>query len=105
MMNRLLGFLFFFSVTIFSHAQWVEVVNLRCEYRHDPVGVDEIKPKLSWELQSKQQNVLQTAYRILVSDDPLLLQTNTGNIWDSKKIVSGASVQVEYNGKTLQAAK
>jgi len=40
------------------------------------LGVGAIKPKLSWDLQSTQQNILQTAYRIIVADDSLLLQKN-----------------------------
>jgi hypothetical protein len=85
--------------------QKLSVTNLRCGYTQNPLGVDISKPRLSWELQSNQKNVLQTAYRILVADDSLLLKTNTGNIWDSKKINSPASLQVQYNGKTLQSVK
>jgi len=64
-----------------------------------------MKPRLSWELQSDREHILQTAYRVLVADDPKLLIENKGNIWDSKKINSTASIQVAYNGKPLQAAK
>ena len=104
-MNKLflIYFLSFFSIAI--NAQKLSVSNLRCEYRQNPLGVDARMPAFSWELQSTQQNVLQTAFRILVADDSLLLQKNTGNTWDSKKIISGASIQVKYNGPSLQAAK
>lgn len=70
-----------------------------------PLGVDIKSPTLSWELQSNQRNVLQTAYRILVADDSLLLKKSIGNIWDSKKTVSPSSIQVQYNGKSLQSVK
>ena len=56
-------------------------------------------------MKSNQRNVLQTAYRILVADDPSLLNKEIGNIWDSKKINSSASIQVQYNGKALQSVK
>src|SRR5687768_5066163 len=75
----------FLSFTSNGHAQILSLTNLRCEYRKDPIGVDAHQPKFSWELLSAQKNVLQTAYRILVSDDSLLLQNNTANTWDSKK--------------------
>ncbi|MEO5683063.1 MAG: family 78 glycoside hydrolase catalytic domain [Chitinophagaceae bacterium] len=81
------------------------VTHLRAEYRENPMGVDAAKPRFSWELQSPQQNVLQTAWRIVVADDSMLLQKNTGNIWDSKKNMSGASIQVQYNGTALLSAK
>ncbi len=86
-------------------AQATTVANLRCEYKHEPLGVDALQPKLSWELQSMQKNVLQTAYRIIVADDTALIAKNTGNSWDSKKTPSAASVQVPYAGKPLLAAK
>jgi alpha-L-rhamnosidase len=86
-------------------AQQLTVANLRCESRSNPLGVDVVHPKLSWELQSKQQSVLQTAYRILVADEENLLKKNIGNVWDSKQIKSSASIQVTYSGKTLQSAK
>jgi hypothetical protein len=104
-MKRLFSYLLVCIITIPGISQKLSVANLRCEYKQDPVAVDAAKPRFSWELQSSQQGVLQTAYRILVADNPLLLLRNTGNAWDSKKITSGASIQVEYNGKTLQPAK
>jgi hypothetical protein len=104
-MKRLLSYLLLSVFTIAGFAQQLMVVNPRCEYKVNPVGIDFSRPKFSWELKSAQQNVLQTAYRILVADDPALLQKSTGNIWDSKKIISGASIQVVYNGKALQPAR
>jgi len=105
MMKRLLGY---FIVSLFAwpaFAQKLAVANLRCEYRQNPLGVDILNPHLSWELKSEQRNVLQTGYRILVADDSLLLQKNMGNVWDTKKIISPASIQVQYKGSALQSVK
>ena len=104
-MNKLLPVLFLLFVSSSIRAQKLKVTHLRCGYSENPLGVDAIKPQLSWELQSTQKNVLQTAYRIIIADDSSLLQKNMGNIWDSKKIRSAASIQVGYNGQPLQAAK
>lgn len=103
-MQRLLFLIGCFTSGI-AAAQSLVVVNPRCEYRSNPLGVDTEKPSLSWEIQSRQKDVLQTAYRILVADDSALLAANQGNIWDSKKANSAASVQVIYGGKTLLPAK
>ncbi len=86
-------------------AQDFSVSFMRCEDRVNPIGVQTVKPRLSWQIQSGQRNILQSAYRILVADDSLLLQKNLGNIWDSKKINSGTSIQVPYAGKPLAAAR
>ncbi|RXF71040.1 family 78 glycoside hydrolase catalytic domain [Arcticibacter tournemirensis] len=93
----------FISVCTFGQGLMVE--NLRCEFKRDPVGVDIKTPRLSWEIGSEQRNVLQTAYQVLVADNPKALSANLGNVWDSKKLVSAASIQVKYEGKALLPAK
>ena len=104
-MKRLLifGMLALFAITL--HAQNLSVDKLTCAYRTNPLGVDASNPILGWQLVSKQNNVLQTAYRVLVADDTDLLAKNIGNTWDSKKIQSSSSIQIKYAGKALQSAK
>ena len=88
-----------------TFAQGLKVVNLQCEYKQDPQGIEAAAPRLNWQLQSNRRDILQTAYRILVADDEDKLKTNLGNVWDSKKNNSSASLQVAYRGIKLQAAK
>jgi hypothetical protein len=83
----------------------VKVVNLRCEYLKDPLGVDAPQPVLSWELESKGKNIKQTAYRVIVTDNQPAINKQAGNIWDSKKVNSSASVQIKYSGSQLHAGK
>ncbi|MDR6567437.1 family 78 glycoside hydrolase catalytic domain [Chitinophaga ginsengisegetis] len=85
-------------------AQSVSLQQLLCEYQHNPIGIDATRPALSWQLQSKGTNIRQTAYRILVADNPAALEKNRGRSWDSKKVSSDQSVQVLYNGKPLLPA-
>jgi alpha-L-rhamnosidase len=95
----------FLFVALTSVSQNLSVDHLKCENTFNPLGVDRANPRLSWELKSRQRNVLQTAYRLLVADDSLLLKKGIGNIWDSKKNNSPASIQVPFGGKTLQSVK
>ncbi|TLM89777.1 family 78 glycoside hydrolase catalytic domain [Hymenobacter jeollabukensis] len=81
------------------------VSNLRCGYRPNPLGVQQAAPNLSWELQADHRNARQSAYRLLVADDEKLLRRNQGNVWDSQKTASAASIQVPYAGPALQATK
>ncbi|WP_442591122.1 family 78 glycoside hydrolase catalytic domain [Pedobacter sp. AW31-3R] len=92
-------------VSLTGYSQLLKSENLRCEYKINPVGIENAEPRLSWELVSDQRNVLQEAYHILVSDNPALLKKNIGNIWDSRKVSSSGSIQVVYKGKPLSAAK
>ncbi len=97
--------IFFFLFVIVGFSQNLQVQNLRCEYRINPLGVDAAKPRLAWQIISTKRNVLQTAYRILVADDSLQLVKNVGNVWDTKQVKGSASIQVAYDGKSLIAAK
>jgi alpha-L-rhamnosidase len=84
-----------------AHAE-VEAEALRCEYRVNPQGIDETQPRLSWQLDADDvRGVKQTAYQILVASSPALLKKSVGDLWDSGKVTSGASVQVSYAGKPL----
>ncbi|MES2894266.1 MAG: family 78 glycoside hydrolase catalytic domain [Bacteroidota bacterium] len=85
-------------------AQQLAVTQLTCEYKSNPAGIDKTSPKLAWQLQSTQRNVVQAAYRILVADDPALLKRDQGNKWDSKKVNSNESIQISYRGSALQNA-
>jgi len=98
----LVAFVLLAAVPVFG--QSLKVTNLRCEYKTDPV-IEIATPHLSWELLSAGHNILQTAYRVLVADGPSALQKNIGNVWDSQKVNSSASIQIVYNGKKLSSVK
>src|SRR6266700_5064669 len=102
---RIAIFCLFIMLPVVLEAQRLQGENLQCEYRHDPSGVESQHPSLSWELNSSGQNILQVAYRILVSDDSLQLQQGKGNAWDSNKILSDNSIQITYSGKSIQSSK
>lgn len=104
-MSKLLHFLGLILLTFTGHAQDLNVNELRCEYRNNPLGIEVSSPALSWKITSAKRNVAQTAYRILVADNPESLAKNTGNVWDSKKVETDKSLQVRFKGKTLTAGK
>jgi len=84
-----------------THA--LEVENLRSEYRVNPLGIDVAKPRLSWVLEDDERGQKQTAYQILVASTPEILAKDQGDLWDSGKISSDQSIQVEYGGKPLES--
>lgn len=86
-------------------AQSLKVVNLQCEYKTNPLGIESATPKLSWQLQSDARGVMQTAYQVWVADDASKLANNNADVWDSGKVPSNASLQIACNGKPMQAAK
>jgi len=81
-------------------------IELRCECRPAPLGIDAEKPRLSWIMAdsgwwSPIRSQKQTAYQILVASSEKLLKQDQGDWWDSGKVVSDQSIQVEYQGKPL----
>ncbi|MCP4261353.1 MAG: family 78 glycoside hydrolase catalytic domain [Planctomycetes bacterium] len=79
------------------------VRDLRCEYRVNPLGIDIVKPRLSWMMDSNQRDQMQSAYQILVADSDEKLRRNQGELWDSGKVASGQSHQVVYEGESLKS--
>jgi alpha-L-rhamnosidase len=82
----------------------LKVVSLNCEYGVDPLGIDVVRPRLSWILEAAKpgaRGLRQTAYQILVATSPDKLRAGEGDLWNSGKVDSGASNQVEYPGKAL----
>src|SRR5277367_6645369 len=79
----------------------VTVGDLHCESRHNPLGIDESRPQLSWIIESDRRNEVQTAYQVLVASTPELLSADQGDLWDSGKVASDDTAQVEYAGQEL----
>jgi alpha-L-rhamnosidase len=103
-MKRVFVFLLLLLSRAIAPAQSLSVTNLQCEYRSNPAGVESAAPRLSWQLQTDRRSVLQQAYRVLVADSKATLDKGIGNLWDSKRVNSSASIQVPYTGKALKAA-
>jgi alpha-L-rhamnosidase len=94
---------FLVSADLLQSAQPVNVENLRCEYRENPLGIDNLKPRFSWNLSCQQRGQYQTAYQILVASSPEKLEKNSADLWDSGKITSAQNAQIFYNGKPLES--
>ena len=78
------------------------VDNLRCEYQNDPMGIDVVKPRLSWIPRSDERGQKQTAYQVVVASTLENLKQEKGDLWDSGRIDSDQTIHVEYTGKPLE---
>ena len=76
-------------------------VDLRCDYATNPLGVDSQSPRLFWKVESPDRGARQTAYEILVSSSPEALARNNGDLWDSGKVNSDETIQINYDGQKL----
>jgi alpha-L-rhamnosidase len=74
------------------------VGKLRTEYLVNPLGIGERVPRFFWVLDSKQNGQRQTAYRVIVGSAP-----GKADLWDSGKVRSNQTIQIEYKGKPLSS--
>ncbi|MEP2026912.1 MAG: alpha-L-rhamnosidase C-terminal domain-containing protein [Reichenbachiella sp.] len=58
------------------------------------------KPEFAWEVPNSASK--QTAYQIIVASTRDLIAENDGNVWDSGKVPSQQSINVEFEGKSLE---
>ncbi|MFZ1935212.1 MAG: family 78 glycoside hydrolase catalytic domain [Thermoguttaceae bacterium] len=95
------------GLSVFSPASAAEipatVEHLRCEYRLDPLGIDVVQPRLSWEMRDTRRGAKQTAYQILVTSTPEKLAADEADLWDSGRVDTEQSTQIVYAGKPLQS--
>jgi alpha-L-rhamnosidase len=79
----------------------VSVVNLKCEYLVNPLGIDVEKPRLSWVLRATERGQKQSAFQIVVANTMADMEKDIGDLWDSKQVSSGETAQVIYSGRPL----
>jgi alpha-L-rhamnosidase len=83
----------------------LKVLDLKCEYATNPIGMDVLSPQLSWKIESEKRGTLQSAYQIEVADSPENLSIRDSIIWNSGKVNSAKSVGVAYEGPKLISRK
>ncbi len=79
------------------------ILKLKCESKVNPIGIDIKNPRLSWIMESEIRGEKQSAYQIMVASSISELEKNIGNVWDSGKIKTDISNQVNYQGKELKS--
>ena len=75
------------------------VKNLKVENQTNPLGIDISSPRFSWMINTEQNNVLQSAYHLIVADE------DGEEVWNTGKTDSDQSVWIPYKGPSLKARK
>lgn len=81
------------------------VKNLHCEYLENPLGVVTPHPRFSWILKSSERGKFQTAYHILVASTRKNIEEDNGDMWNTGKVESDNSINIEYEGDTLKSGE
>ncbi|MBB6637793.1 family 78 glycoside hydrolase catalytic domain [Cohnella thailandensis] len=76
----------------------LEIYDLTCEYKRNPIGLGARIPRIGWKLKGDSRGTRQTAYRLQVSPDADFAAA----VWDSGRVESDRSVHVEPEGLELR---
>lgn len=76
------------------------VTNLKCEHMHNPLGLDEATPRLSWQMDDPRTGARQIAYHIVAVSTPERLQTKP-DLWDSGWVEGDQCLDIPWNGRKL----
>ena len=94
--------LLLFTISVIAQND-IKLKHLQCEMLTNPLGIDVLQPRLSWQFDTNASEIEQKAYHVLVASTPEKLKNNQGDLWDSGKVESNQSVHVVYSGKTLDS--
>ncbi len=81
--------------------QNVEFTKLSCNSQQNPLGVETVQPRFTWQVQAEGFNRSQSAYQVIVASSQDLLSAKKADVWNSAKVGSTQSNFVPYNGSDL----
>jgi alpha-L-rhamnosidase len=84
-------------------AESSSIHDLRCEYKTNPVGIDELKPRLSWKFKANSGIIEQTAYHIKAAASKSDLVEENDLLWNTGKVDTSQSVHVIYDGRGIKS--
>jgi alpha-L-rhamnosidase len=91
----------------FADGSPVKVVELTCEYKRMPLGIDCPRPRLGWRFEwgALTQEYLrsQSAYQVLVASSPALLEEGKADVWNSGRVDGNAHMNIYCKGKVLRS--
>src|SRR4051794_36573825 len=101
---RYIVFLFLFG-TLKCFAQKDTPTGLLCDLLPNPelATITNKTPDFGWIVNAGVKDDYQTAYRVQVATSAKLLQEGHPDLWDSEKVTSAQSINIGYNGKSLQS--
>lgn len=94
--------LLLFTVNVYAIT---EPINLSCNQKNSPIGIETSRPEFSWNISSDQQSFVQNAWQVQVFSSLNYTKLGKTDLWDSQKINADASMSTVYGGKPLSSGK
>ena len=104
-MKHLFPFLFTIMVlaSCNSNNLNITITNPNVEQQQRPMPLATATPRFSWQYESTENDMVQNAYRIIVSSTEQKAKNDVGDLWDSGEITSSQMLYIPYAGKALQS--
>ena len=103
-MKKIFQYVVFLLCSFSAMAQSdIKLHHLQCEMLTNPLGIDVLQPRLSWQIITNETEVEQTKYQVLVASSAKKLKNNNADLWDSGKVSSNASMNITYSGRKLKS--
>jgi alpha-L-rhamnosidase len=76
----------------------MQPVKLTCEFKNDPLGIENTQPRLGWWIAKATPGTSQLAYQVQVAETARQLTRGKADAWDSEKVTSELNSSVPYRG-------
>ena len=96
--KHLLSVLASVFVSCYTSLAGTSVLDFRVQHSDRPLTIEDRHPMFSWRMESDIRGQKQTAYRITV-----VKESDGSQLWDTGKVESDQSVDIPYQGVSLQA--
>ncbi len=83
-------------------AATITACDLRTEHLCDPMAIDTPTPRMGWRIEADRNDVMQTAYHLIVASTKEKAMALEGDLWDTKA-TTDQSQWIAYGGKTLRS--
>lgn len=106
-----LTILYFLSILLIAckaeieREESISVAKVTVNYFNNPLGIDDLEPRITWTMSSNLRNKQQSAYQIKVASSQQALNHVEDLLWDTGKTVSNQNSNVRYKGKALKSGQ
>lgn len=87
-----------------ANGKRLRAIGLRTAMRHNPLGIDDGRPTLSWRVEGPPGTV-QAAYQVVVASSAQRLEAGMGDLWDSGRVPGAECTGVRYSGLALTSGR
>lgn len=79
----------------------MRIYDMQAEHLHEPLGLDNVKPRFSWKIKGYEKNRFQISYRVMAFSD----YEGGRLLWDSGRVAGRQTTDIVWGGGPLQSGQ